>query len=82
MWLSLDSCISYAIGNNASILSADLQRKQSAAALQAAMLRFTPSLSASLAEDISIYGGHVSPSTSIGAGGSLTLFNGLSNYNK
>lgn len=45
------------------------------------MLRFTPSLSASLAEDISIYGGHVSPSTSIGAGGSLTLFNGLSNYN-
>lgn len=81
MWLSLDSCISYAIGNNASILSADLQRKQSAAALEAAMLRFTPSLSASLAEDISIYGGHVSPSTSIGAGGSLTLFNGLSNYN-
>lgn len=81
MWLSLDSCISYAIGNNASILSADLQRKQAAAALEAAMLRFTPSLSASLAEDISIYGGHVSPSTSIGAGGSLTLFNGLSNYN-
>lgn len=81
MWLSLDSCISYAIRNNASILSADLQRKQSAVALEAAMLRFTPSLSASLAEDISIYGGHVSPSTSMGAGGSLTLFNGLSNYN-
>ena len=47
----------------------------------AAALRFTPSLSASVAEDISIYGGRVSPSTSMGAGGSITLFNGLSNYN-
>ena len=79
--LSLDSCIAYAMENNATVLNANIQRKQSAAALEAAMLRFTPSLSASVAEDVSIYGGHVSPSTSMGAGGSLTLFNGLSNYN-
>ena len=79
--LSLDSCIAYALENNTVVRNAELQRRQSAAALEAAMLRFTPSLSASVAEDISIYGGQASPSTSMGAGGSMTLFNGLSNYN-
>ena len=79
--LSLDSCIAYAMEKNAGVLNADLQCKQSAAALESALLRFTPSLSASVAEDVSIYGGHMSPSTSMGAGGSVTLFNGLSNYN-
>lgn len=79
--LSLDSCIAYAMQNNATVRNAVLQRKQSDVALMAAALRFTPSLSASVAEDISIYGGRVSPSTSMGAGGSITLFNGLNNYN-
>jgi outer membrane protein len=67
--------------NNTVVLNAELQSRQAAAALGAALLRFTPSLSASVAEDISIYGGQLSPSTSMGAGGSITLFNGLSNYN-
>ncbi len=79
--LSLDSCIAYAMKNNTVVLNAELQSRQAAAALGAALLRFTPSLSASVAEDISIYGGQLSPSTSMGAGGSITLFNGLSNYN-
>ena len=79
--LSLDSCIAYALENNAAVLNADIQRKQSEASQAAAALRFTPSLSASVAEDFSIYGGQVSPNTSMGAGGSMTLFNGLSNYN-
>ena len=50
--LSLDSCIAYALENNTVVRNAELQRRQSAAALEAAMLRFTPSLSASVAEDI------------------------------
>ena len=57
--LSLDSCIAYAMQNNATVRNAVLQRKQSDVALMAAALRFTPSLSASVAEDISIYGGRV-----------------------
>ena len=81
LWLSLDSCISYAMENNATVLSADIQRRQSVTAVESALLRFTQTLSASVAEDLSIYDGQVSPSTSMGAGGSITLFNGLSNYN-
>ena len=79
--LTLDSCLSYAFGHNVTVQTALLQREAAASALTAARLSFTPSLSASVGEDITIFGGTTSANTSYGVGGSLVLFNGLQQVN-
>jgi len=79
--LSLDSCLSYAMGHSRTVRSARLQREVSLAALEGAKMRFTPSLAASASADLSIFGGNTTTNTSYGVGGSWSLFEGFSKLN-
>ncbi len=79
--LSLDSCIRYAFGHNVSVRTAQLRRELAVRSLEAAKLRFLPSLSLQAGEDITLFGGLSSVNASYGMGGSWTLYEGWNTVN-
>lgn len=79
--LTLDSCLRYAYGHSATVLTASLQREAAAAALEQARWNFTPTLAASAGADLAMFRGATTTNTSYGVGGSWTLFDGLNNVN-
>ncbi len=79
--MTLDSCMRYAYGHSPTVLTAQLQRKSAAAALEQARWNFTPTLAASAGADMAFFRGTTTTNTSYGAGASWTLFDGLNNVN-
>ncbi|MBO4403562.1 MAG: TolC family protein [Bacteroidales bacterium] len=79
--LSLDSCLRYAFGHNASVRTAQLQRELAVRSLEAAKLRFLPSLSVQAGEDLMLSDGTVSASVSYGLSGTWILYGGWGNVN-
>lgn len=82
LWMSLDSCLRYAYQHNITMQTSRLNQETSEISYEGAKLRFTPSLSASASENLSLSQGNSNLDGSCGVNANWTLFNGLSNvYN-
>ena len=81
LFMTLDSCLSYAYSHNITVQTSVLDQAGSEAAYQGAIARFTPSLSASASENASFRDGTSTLDGNYGVNASLTLFNGFNNLN-
>ncbi len=79
--LSLDSCLAYAYEHNSTMLTSRLAQERATVSLHSSRQQFLPSINASASEFWSRNGDQHSRDLSLGASVSLTLFNGLSNWN-
>ena len=81
---TLEECLQYAENNNFSLQSAGINVSTSELSLKQAKLNIAPSVSASATQNVSFgnYEKSVGWGGSYGVSAGMTLFNGLSNYNK
>lgn len=76
LWMSLDSCLSYAYQHNNTIQNSVLNQQTAAVSYEGAKLRFLPSLSASASENLSLHQGSSTLDGNYGINASLPLFSG------
>ena len=81
VWMSLDSCLSYAYQHNFSIQSSQLSQQSAAVSYEGAKWRFVPSVNASASQSLSLSNGNSNLDGNYGVNANMTLFNGLNNLN-
>lgn len=76
LWMSLDSCLSYAYRHNTTVQNSVLSQQSAAVSYEGAKLRFVPTVSASAAQNLSLRQGSSTLDGNYGASASLPLFSG------
>ncbi len=76
LWMSLDSCLSYAYRHNTTIQNSVLNQQAAAVSYEGAKLRFLPTLSASATQTLSLQQGSSILDGNYGVSASLPLYNG------